>query len=185
MNRPTLEVTHSSCDMPKISDILRDPKDRKRERPLLAAQWVTRHLVDPKHPWEEARDAFMKALPREARIRRPASWFKELRGTHWPDVVPPGNGPFYIPAYTWDRKSVEDAAKELGFKEVTAHVRVLPRDSEIIFRAVKVSRFHSCRFNLDPERGLMYLYPRLPKMGVPDELRNSTFDPGSLSRHRG
>lgn len=148
------------------------PKVREiRETPLPQAHFVERHLI-VSGSWETGCRKLAEAFPRETRPERPANWYRLLAGTHWPGRIPPGNGPFYMPEWAFTEEEYGErvrALKTAGFREVVAHVVVLPTNGEYLGAALRAAG--SYRWNANPYTYRAYLYPKLPK-GKAKDLRD-------------
>jgi hypothetical protein len=136
-------------------------------RPIAQAHFVERHWVQPKLDWAAAAQKLAEVFARDTRAERPAPWYAHLAGTHWPGSAPPGNAPFYVPEWVFDDDDVAARAKALkaaGFREVIAHVVILPGNGEYLATAMRAAGDLS--WNVNPRTYRCYIYPTLPKGGA-------------------
>lgn len=156
--------------MPLLLDIIegRFPK-QKSPKPLPEAHFVEDHWVHTKLPWNAATQELTKLFPRDARPDRPRAWYARLAGTHFPGQLPPGNGPFYIPAWTLEDgregEQIIETLKKAGYKRIEAHVVYLPHNAEYLAVAMRAAGRHPWTAN--PITARAYIYPQLRR--VPDK----------------
>lgn len=143
--------------MPTLREALRKSSSFK-EKPIFEAHWLEHHWIYPSGDWTEGARALVAAFPKDTRPERPAKWYHLLRHTHWPDRVPPGNGPFYIPEWVLETEEMEDVLKAANFRKVVAHVAILPFDSEYLVTAMRIAKDRA--WNADPILFRVYVYPK-------------------------
>lgn len=143
-----------------LSDILSGNTNASNvPEPIKEAHFVEQHFVQLKLSWEEAAKAVQRAFPKQARVDRPAEWYRLLAHTHWPGRVLPGCGPYYIPEWVFDSEKLDDVEKKLkseGFTKVEAHVVYLPMDREYLAEAMRVAKKRA--WNVDPHMYRVYIY---------------------------
>lgn len=148
--------------MPILSDI---PTSKTPPQPIDEAHFVETHWAHPKLSWAEACEKVAQLFPRETRPERPRKWFGLLAGTHWPGQLPPGNGPYYIPAWAFkdedEEKRIAEILKDAGFKEMDAHVVYLRQNSEYLADAMRAAGDRTWTAN--PITARAYIYPDLRK----------------------
>lgn len=122
-------------------------------------------MVHPRLAWAAGTELLRKTFRDDTRPDSPAPWYELLEGTHWPDQVPPGNGPFYVPLWViHDPQSGEGKAllarlRSAGLKEAVAHVACLPENNDYLATAQRVAAPYA--WNVNPILYRCYLYPSL------------------------
>lgn len=169
---------------PLIGNLLKgdeeDIEDPIEETPLMRAHFVERHMVHTELSWEQATQKMSDIFPRDARLERPADWYRRLIGTHWPQQVPPGNGPFYLPEWTFPEDKwaeYHEQLEEAGFEEAIAHVVMLPHNNEYLAAIMRAAQEHPWTANPITYRG--YIYPELKKLRD-RELRSYNVERGTI-----
>lgn len=158
--------------MPSLKDLQKNTKEFK-ETIIDPAHFLEHQWVNTKLDWPSGSLLLKKLFPRETKVERPQVWYKHLRGTHWPKEVPPGNGPFYIPEWVFEPEELEkytQVLKKNGFKQIEAHVVVLPDTGEYLVKAMRAAG--DFQWNVNPRTYRAYIYPRFGTKKK--ELRNYT-----------
>lgn len=148
-----------------------------REQPLPQAHFVERHWILAKGSWEDGVRQLQAAFPRDTRPDRPAPWFQALAATHSPGLVPPGNGPFFVPDWAMEGAPPADVTvwestlKRAGFRPMVAHCAYLPDNTEYLVRAMQIAG-PKLPWTVNPWTYRVYCYPRIS--GRPGPLRPYT-----------
>jgi hypothetical protein len=152
--------------MPLVTEVLRSLR-AFRHGPLppegfasFDPQWVL-----PKGTWEEGARLFASLFPRATRLERPSAWYAQMTYTHIPGRAPPGNGPFYWPAWALpsdptEAGAVEAVLKRAGFRHMNVPTAPIPPTSEWLAGARKRIPADGA-WNVHPVLYEVYWYPAL------------------------
>lgn len=163
------------ASMPSLKDVASKKPLQALRKVRLAHFQETHYVYTGKGGWDAGAKGLRELFPRTTHPQRPAEWYAQIRSTHWPARVPPGNGPFYLPDWVvgWDGAAEEKRRAKIllsgGYKTTDVAALYLSQSSEYLVSVMRTAG--EWAWNADPRLYVGYIYASLPSPGKAATLR--------------